>query len=82
MRPLPTLRLVFAMLLLAMLPLRGFAVAAHCESDGRAVRAVHATHCHDSARLHGCGDCCVGAIAVALTAPLVQPARYGDSGAA
>lgn len=69
MRPKRTLKLVFAMLLIAMLPLRGFTAAAHCESEGSALHAPHATHCHDTARLHACGDCC-GIAAIALAAPL------------
>ena len=70
MRPNRTLKLVFALLLIATLPLRGFAATAHCESDGRAIHAVQPTHCHENGRLHACGDCCgVAAIAIAPAAP-------------
>ncbi len=69
MRPNRTLKLVFALLLLATLPLRGFAATVHCESERRALHAAHSVHCHESARAHGCGDCC-GVAAIALAAPL------------
>jgi hypothetical protein len=65
-----TLRLVFALLLAVMLPLRGYAAIAHCEPDHamHTMHAMHAAHCADAASLHShsCSDCCCVA-AAALT---------------
>lgn len=89
MRSKRPLKLVLALLLTLILPLKGFA-SAHCEAPA-AEHSAHfshggaSSHCHDGGagvHLHGCGDCCgVAAITVALScivprlAPVDIPAR-------
>jgi hypothetical protein len=74
MRINPQFKALFALLLVVMLPLRGYAAMTHCASahDGAAA-AAQTTHCADrggAARLHACGDCCC------VTAALPPPADW------
>jgi hypothetical protein len=71
-----TLSLILALMLAAVLPLRGYAAVAQCEGSpppgGHAAHApdaphaAHVAHCADGAatsHTSGCGDCCSAAAA-------------------
>jgi hypothetical protein len=64
MRFSPKSSLLIALVLMALLPLRGYASIAHCESGTApsATHAMHASHCTDSVHSHGCSDCCIVAV--------------------
>jgi hypothetical protein len=70
-----TSSLLIALLLTALLPLRGYAAVAHCEraSGATSAHSAHMSHCPDAAHTHGCSDCCIVAVLPALTGSHLPP---------